>query len=172
MKKEQIKKVEERIALTGRVSLVGEEIKKVEIEESKNIRYVYNPNPFLVRINQFNIALRPGELVDLVQITKRPEEVYSSAEIRRAVNIGLLFGFSTLDELEGKKLKKPSTKTPIDEYKEKVGIVITQEGTPVPIENIRGESENVFAKEFEKVEAEEERAIAEVETRRRKKSRT
>ncbi len=167
MKKDDVERIKKQIVLSGRVNLASESVERVEIEEEKNIRYVYNPNPYMIYIAGFRISIRPGELLDLVQITRNPEAVYSSDEIRRAVKGGMLYGFASLDELSGKKIKPPKEKSPLDEYKEGAGIVITQEGTPVPVENIRKEG-NVFAEELSKVEEEEEKMIEEVEGKRRR----
>lgn len=161
MKKSELEKLKLELAQKGRVSVVSEEIKK-PVEEVKNVRYVYNPTPHLVRIASLNIYIRPGEFVDLVAVTGQPEKVYSDTGVKLLVDSGSLIGFSTLDELENVKLKKPETKTPVDKFKEEAGIVVTEEGTRVPVERIT-EEPNPFGEMLEEEYAKEEEEINKLE---------
>lgn len=159
MDKKKLEEIKISIAKTGRVKISGESIEK--LEKIENIRYVYNPNPYLVHISSLNISVRPGEFIDLVHLVGSPEKVFSAIDVTRAVERGMLYGFSTIDDLSEKKLKQPKTKTKLEEYKENVGIVITEEGTPAPAEKVLGE-ENPFTKALEEETKKEEEEVERV----------
>jgi hypothetical protein len=143
MPEKPIEEIQVALAKTGRVQLGAKEFPSLEKLE-KNIRYVYNPNPWVVRITGLNVRLAPGELVDLVQVVGNPEKVFSSTEVINAVENNLLIGFSSFEELQKAYTGLPKPKTsPIEEVKA-TAVVVGPEGKTMHIEEVVKEGENPY----------------------------
>jgi len=174
MAEKTIEEIQNELLKTGRAVIGAKGFERVKIE--KNVRYVYNPNPYLVGISALGIFIRPGEVVDLVQVVGSPEKVFSTQEVINATNSGLLIGFTTLDEFAKsyESLAKPDATPPIERLKE-TGIAIGPEGIERVAEEVNP-VENPFTEalveEYQKEQAEIENLESQAvkKTKRVKKS--
>lgn len=152
------------LAKLGRV-LLGQKTVP-ELVELKNIRYVYNPNPYLVHIPDLGVSVRPGELVDLVMVVGNAEKVMGSRGVSVAVESKLLKGFSKLEEIEMEKLEIPKP-SPVEELKES-GLAIGPEGIERVVEEVKP-IENPFTERLDQEYEREEEEIERLSRRGRRK---